>query len=138
MGSYEDLLRLTLATFNERGVSMYEDPEVLELMRGFVHPEIECRSAGGVQGGSYRGIDGLIEMVGGFSSAFAELTTDLEEVLDETERSFVATVRYRGLGAASGAPIDEVYVWAQRFEDGLTVAFAIDRDREGAERLAGL
>ncbi len=138
MGAYEDLLRLTLATFSERGVAMYEDPEVLELTQGFVHPEIECRAAGGVQGGTYHGIDGLIEMVGGFSSAFAELTTDLEEVLEETPRSLVSTVRYRGIGAVSGAPVDEVYVWAQRFEDGLTVAFAIDRDRDGAKGLAGL
>ncbi len=116
---------------------MYDDPEVLALTREWVDPQVECVSAGGVQGGAYRGIDGLIEMVTDFTSAFSELRTEAEKIT-ETEDSLVATVRYRGRGASSGAPIDETYVWAQRFENGKTVSYAIGRDREEAIRAAGL
>lgn len=138
MGRYEDQLRLTLAIFNERGPAMYDDPEVRAMAREWIDPDIESSAAGGVQGGTYRGIDGLIEMVRGFTSAFSELTTEIEDVIEESEHSLVATVRYRGRGAASGAPVDEVYVWAQRFEDGKAIRYVIDRDREAAMRAAGL
>jgi ketosteroid isomerase-like protein len=138
MGRYEDQLRLTLAAFNERGPAVLDDPAMLALAREWIDPEVESLAAGGIQGGTYHGIDGLIEMVRGFTSAFSELTAEIEEVLEETEHSLVATVRYRGRGASSGAPIDEVYVWAQRFEDGKAVTYVIDRDRDRAIRAAGL
>jgi ketosteroid isomerase-like protein len=138
VGEYADRLHLTFAAFNEHGPSMYEDPAVQQLIVEWVDPDIECVSAGGVQGGTYRGYEGLIEMVTGFSAAFDGLTTEVEEVLEETADALVVSVRYRGAGATSGAPVDERYVWAQRFVDGRTVAFAIDRDRDRAMRIAGL
>ena len=138
MGRYADQLRLSLAIFNERGPDMYDDPDVRAMSHEWIDPGIESSSAGGVQGGTYHGIDGLIEMVRGFTSAFSELTTEIEEVIEETEHSLVTTIRYRGRGATSGAPIDEVYVWVQRFEDGKAVRYVIDRDRDRAIRVAGL
>jgi ketosteroid isomerase-like protein len=137
MGRYEDQLQMTLAIFNERGPTMYEDPDVLAMAREWIDPDIQSVAAGGVQGGTYRGIDGLIEMVREFTSAFSELRAELVEAT-ETEDSLLATVRYRGRGASSGAPIDETYVWAQRFRDGKAVTYVIDRDRDAAIRAAGL
>jgi hypothetical protein len=137
VGEHEDRLRLTIAAFNENGPAMFDDPGVLALTREWIDPDVHCVAAGGVQGGSYRGIDGMIEMVREFTSAFSELTAEVEEVA-ETEHSLVSTVRYRGLGAVSGAPVDEAYTWAQRFRDGKMIAWVIDRDREAAIRAAGL
>ena len=138
MGEYANRLRLTLATFNERGSAMYDDPLVVDAIRSWVDPEVECVSAGGVQGGSYRGVDGLLEMVREFASAFTDLTAEVDEVALETDDALVASVRYRGKGAVGGAPIDEAYVWAQRFRDGRAVSFVIDRDRQVAMRVAGI
>ena len=137
MGPYEERLRATLAIFNERGPAMYDDPEVVAAAREWIDPEIESFAAGGVQGGAYRGLDGLIEMVRDFTSAFGELRAEVAEAT-ETEDSLVAEIRYRGSGAASGAPIDETYVWAQRFRDGKAVTYVIHRDREQAVRIAGI
>jgi hypothetical protein len=70
----------------------------------------------------------MIEMVRDFTSAFSELRAELVEA-SEAEDSLVATVRYRGRGASSGAPVDEVS-GAQRFRDGRATNYAIARDRE--------
>jgi ketosteroid isomerase-like protein len=137
VGRNADLVRLSIELFNERGVAGFSDPDVRALMEEWIDPEIESYAAGGVQGGAYQGIEGMIEMVSDFTSAFSELRAEMT-VLDETEDSLVASVRYSGSGATSGAPIDETYVWALRFRDGKAVTYVIDRDREGAVRLAGL
>lgn len=137
MGRYEERLRAVIALFNERGPEMFDDPSVLSATRAWIDPEIECVSAGGIQGGTYHGIDGLIEMVRDFTSAWSELQFEIGE-LEETEDSLITTMRYHARGASSGVPIVETYVWAQRYEDGKAVSYAIDRDREGAVRAAGL
>jgi ketosteroid isomerase-like protein len=126
-----------LAAYNERGPDMFSDRDVLAIVDELIDPEIESFTAAGVQGGTYHGVDGMIEMVRDFTSAFAELRTEVVEAT-ETEDSLVATVRYQGRGAASNAPIDEVYIWAQRFRDGKAVNYAIARDRQQALRAAGL
>jgi ketosteroid isomerase-like protein len=137
VGRHEDRLRLTIDLFNERGPATNDDPEVRDLMREWVDPDIECVSAGGIQGGVYHGIDGLARMVREFTAAWAELTAEVEDV-DESEDSLVATVRYRGRGASSGAPIDEAYAWALRLRDGKPIRWVIDRDREAALRASGI
>jgi hypothetical protein len=136
VGHHTDRLRLTLQLFNERGPAMSDDPGVRELTGEWVDPEIECVSAGSIQGGVYHGIEGMARMVREFAGAWEELTTEVEDVV-ESEDSLVATIRYRGRGASSGAPIDEVYVWAVRLRDGVAIRWAIDRDRETALRAAG-
>jgi ketosteroid isomerase-like protein len=137
VGPYESQLRAMLAAYNERGLDMFSDPDVRAIVEELIDPEIESFTAAGVQGGTYHGIEGMIEMVRDFTSAFSELRTDVVEAT-ETDDSLVASVHYRGRGAASGAPVDEVYIWAQRFRGGKAVNYAIARDREQALRAAGL
>jgi ketosteroid isomerase-like protein len=137
VGPHETRLRALLAIYNERGPDMYDDPEVLAMTGEWVDPQVESFTAAGVQGGRYHGVEGMIEMVRDFSSSFAELRTEVVEA-SETDESLVATVRYTGRGAVSGAAVDENYVWAARFRDGKAISYVIDRDREQALRSAGL
>jgi ketosteroid isomerase-like protein len=142
VGRHEDRLRLTIDLFNERGPATNDDPEVRDLMREWVDPDIECvsyrmRLRRRDSGRCLHGIDGLARMVREFTAAWAELTAEVEDV-DESEDSLVATVRYRGRGASSGAPIDEAYAWALRLRDGKPIRWVIDRDREAALRASGI
>jgi ketosteroid isomerase-like protein len=78
----------------------------LETLRSFLAPDIEWRTTPEVPFmGNYAGIDEFLRGMGEWTSAFDDVTTEVEEMIDAGE-TVVVGHRMRGRGRDSGVEVD--------------------------------
>jgi ketosteroid isomerase-like protein len=80
---------------------------------GFYHPEVELH--GHVDGGVYRGLEGVRDFFGEWLVAWEEFSTDVEEWVDAGD-DVIAVVHDRARGRHSGAQVErrQWHVWTIR------------------------
>jgi ketosteroid isomerase-like protein len=76
-------------------------------------------------------------LLGGFLESFREMSFDILEVIDAGDRVIISTMMH-GRGAASGASVDDAYVFVYELRDGLVVEGWEYRTRREALEAAGL
>jgi len=137
MGRYADRFKLGTAMWSERGIGMYDDPEVLAVMREWTDPEVVARSDVALDSGEYHGIDGMLQMFRSFDEVWSGMSYEVGEVIERGDE-LVAELRYRGRGASSGVPVAEAWWVHQRHRDGKLVLVEYLATREEAMKSAGL
>jgi ketosteroid isomerase-like protein len=111
-----------LAAISERDLSR---------LLSLTDPEVEWRSffAELVEGGRYRGHEGMRQYVADLSEAFESLRVEASDLLDAGETIMgVGRIDYKGQG--SGVESDAPVGWVFRFRDGKIVYFHAFRDPE--------
>jgi ketosteroid isomerase-like protein len=83
------------------------------------------------------GRDAFERLLGGFLESFRDLRLDVLELIDVGDRVIVSTIM-RGRGAASGASVDDAYVFVYKLRDGVVVEGWEYRTRQEALDAAGL
>jgi ketosteroid isomerase-like protein len=83
------------------------------------------------------GRDAYERLADGFLESFRDLRFDVLEVIDADDRVIVSTVMH-GRGAASGARVEEAYVFLYELRDGVVVEGWEYRTRQEALKAAGL
>ena len=73
----------------------------------------------------------------GFFESFPYLEFDVEELIDARDLVIASTVMH-GRGAASGASVDDAYVFVYQLRDGLVVEAWEYKTRQEALKAAGL
>ena len=97
-----------------------------------IDPEIVCTVAGQTDfDGTYRGLDGVAEMLRGFWGEFEGGRTEIEEIVP-VDGDVVVGVRLRGRGRTSGAEIDQPLWHVWRLREGKAVRWWIFRTKEAA------
>src|SRR5215212_3546739 len=82
----------------------------LETLRTFLAPDIEWRTTPEVPFmGNYQGLDEFLRGMNEWTSAFDEVTTEVEEMIEAGE-SVVVGHRMRGRGRDSGVEVD-LAIW---------------------------
>jgi ketosteroid isomerase-like protein len=81
--------------------------------------------------GPFRGHDGLLKMVAGWTEIFPDLRVDIDEYIDAGEY-VIAPVRFRGHIAGSDADVVVEEVLVNRYRDGRVVEVREYRTREEA------
>lgn len=101
-------------------------------------PEVEWRSFFALlEGGEYRGHDGIRKYVNDISEAFEDLRPELIDLLDAGDVVIgVGQVHYRGRG--SGVETEERAGWVFRFRDGRLLLFRAFTDPAEALENVGL
>jgi ketosteroid isomerase-like protein len=123
------IYRQALDAWNERDV---------ERFLTFCHPQCEMRSIiTQVEGGSYRGHDGVRRYFADLEQTLEDPQLELVEI-EERGEWVIASHRGRARGTASGAPLEWEVTQAARFQDGLCVFSVGQATREAALAAAGL
>ena len=73
----------------------------------------------------------------GFLESFPYLEFDVDELIDARDRVIASTVMH-GRGAASGASVDDAYVFVYKLRDGLVVEGWEYKTRQEALKAVGL
>jgi ketosteroid isomerase-like protein len=105
-----------------------------------IDPEVEINYRGVVPdlyGRDLHGHEGVGEVMATITSEFSEFQASPEEILDADDR-VVVVVFQRGVGRASGIPVERRVgqVWTVR--DGMAVRWQIFKDRAEALEAAGI
>jgi ketosteroid isomerase-like protein len=100
-------------------------------------PEIEIEmSVEGIIDGTYRGYDGLAEVMR-FWGAFAEFRSDIREAQPVSDKVFI-TAHHFGRGKSSGIDVDMENWQVFTLRDGRIVKYEVYADRQKALKAAGL
>jgi ketosteroid isomerase-like protein len=100
-------------------------------------PEIEIEmSVEGIIDGTYRGYDGLAEVMR-FWGAFAEFRSDIREARSVRDKVFI-TVHHFGRGKSSGIEVDMENWQVFTLRNGQIVKYEVYADRQKALEAAGL
>jgi ketosteroid isomerase-like protein len=83
------------------------------------------------------GRDAFERLLGGFLESFRDMRFDVVELIDVGDRVIVSTIMH-GRGAASGADVDDTYVFVYKLRDGLVVEGWEYRTRQEALDAVGL
>jgi ketosteroid isomerase-like protein len=83
------------------------------------------------------GRDAFERLLDGFLESFSDLRFDVLEVIDVGDRVIASTIMH-GRGAASGASVDDTYVFVYKLRDGLVVEGWEYRTRQEAVDAVGL
>jgi ketosteroid isomerase-like protein len=87
--------------------------------------------------GAHVGRDAFEQLLDGFLESFRDLRFDVLELIDAGDRVVASTVMH-GRGAASGASVEDAYVFVYRLRDGLVVEGWEYRTRQEALAAVGL
>ena len=129
MGANAELYRRCVEAWNDRDAERF-----LEL----AHPEIEFRSRlAAVEGGVYRGHEGMRSYFADLEETFGEIRMEVEEI-EERGDWVVATLRQHGTGRASGAEVEWKLYQAARAEDGLFIEGVAEQTKPQVLAAAGL
>ena len=77
------------------------------------------------------------QLLRGFLESFSELTVEVLELIDGGDRVIASTLLH-GRGSASGADVNDAYVFVYRLQDGLVVEGWEYRTRKEALEAVGL
>jgi ketosteroid isomerase-like protein len=83
------------------------------------------------------GRDAFERLLDGFLESFSDLRFDVLEVIDVGDQVIASTIMH-GRGAASGASVDDTYVFVYKLRDGLVVEGWEYRTRQEAADAVGL
>ena len=83
------------------------------------------------------GRDAFERLLDGFLESFRDLRFDVLKVIDAGDRVIASTMMH-GRGAASGASVEDAYVFVYRLRDGLVVEGWEYRTEQEALKAAGL
>jgi ketosteroid isomerase-like protein len=83
------------------------------------------------------GRDAFERLLDGFLESFRDLRFDVLEVIDAGDR-VIASTMMQGRGAASGASVEDAYVFLYEMRDGLVVEAWEFRTRQEALKAVGL
>jgi ketosteroid isomerase-like protein len=105
----------------------------MEAVVGFLHPEIEMHvSPRMMNAGTWHGIDGYMEGVGGWGDAWENLHFEITGIEEADERTVLVGVRQTALGRESGVPVEMDAVLLFEVVDGRARRFQVHPDRESA------
>jgi len=76
-------------------------------------------------------------LAGGFLESFPKLSFDVLELIDAGDMVIASTI-FHGRGSASGAQVDDAYVYVYKMRDGLIVEGWEYRTRDEALKAVGL
>ena len=103
-----------------------------------IDPEVEFTPRiMGLEGGFYRGHDGVREWWRTLFAVFPDFTTEILEVRDLGE-SVIVALRIRGRGVEGGVPIDEVWWQTIKVRDGKATGWKNFGTEAEAREAAGL
>jgi ketosteroid isomerase-like protein len=98
-----------------------------------LHPEVESHvSPPLMNGGTWHGVDGYLEMTTAWSEAFDDLRYAIVELEAPDDRHVLATLRQNATGRGSGVPVEMDVVFLLEIEDGRARRFHVYPDRENA------
>jgi ketosteroid isomerase-like protein len=102
------------------------------------HPEIEFLSVLAVDGNAYVGHEGVRRYFDDISSAWEEWRVDVHGTALVPDGRVIIEMTMYARGKGSGAPLDEFagHIWT--LKDGRLLRNEVFRNREEAERAAGL
>jgi ketosteroid isomerase-like protein len=112
----------------------------LEAALATMTPDVEWDMsgvAGWPEERSYRGPDAVREFLEGWIGSWSQWSFDIEEIADAGNQVFVA-IREWGLGADSGAGVEQRRFFAWRLQDGLTASVRMFSCRSDALEAVGL
>jgi ketosteroid isomerase-like protein len=133
MGYNAELVRRAHAAYAS-GFKDRNPSEVLSL----VDPMVEWQEAVSIMEGNYRGHEGVRRWMEEFWESWDELQLETLEVIEGEANRVFATVRIKGRGKASGAPVGGQVYEVIEVRDRLMVKRLVFPDRETALEAAGL
>ena len=96
-------------------------------------PEVEVYSPPQLaNSGSFHGIDGYREWIGGWFDAWDDFEIQPREVEAVGEDCVIAVCRQRGVGKASGIEVEQTMVYMWEIRDGRITRFHLYLNREDA------
>ncbi|HMJ97148.1 MAG TPA: nuclear transport factor 2 family protein [Thermoleophilaceae bacterium] len=109
----------------------------LESLMTFLHPDIEWRTTPDVPFmGNYSGLDEFLRGMDEWTSAFDDVTTEVQEMIDAGE-SVIVCHRMRGRGRDSGVEVDLAICQVVAVRDGKLVRMHDYSSRQDALAAAG-
>ena len=83
------------------------------------------------------GHDGFLQWVENWTGAFDEFAMEVEEYIDSGDQVIVRALQ-RATGAASGAPVEQVFWFLHSFREGKILRIGIHASQDQALEAAGL
>ena len=116
----------------------YETLNAGELVYSIFHPALIYHPrADEPDPSAHVGRDAFERLLDGFLESFSDLRFDVLEVIDVGDRVIASTIMH-GRGAASGASVDDTYVFVYKLRDGLVVEGWEYRTEQEALEAVGL
>jgi ketosteroid isomerase-like protein len=104
------------------------------VVAAMLHPEIEVHVTDAmVNPGTWHGLDGFAEGIGGWNDAWDDLRFEILEIEAVDDRHVLVFVHQTAVGPGSGVPVEMDAVLMFEVEDGRARRFHVHRDREAAE-----
>lgn len=120
------------------GVAAFSRGDVDALLANHA-PDVEYRTAiTTVEGGIYRGHDGVRQWLADLSEVVEDLDGRVEEIHEIDENRYLASGRFAGRGKGSGAQFDMEMAWVYRLRGGQLVRYEAYFDRADALQSLGL
>lgn len=120
------------------GVAAFSSGDV-EAMLAHHHPDVEYRTAiTTVEGGIYKGHDGVRQWVADLSEVVEDLRGKVDEIHEIDADTYIAAGRFQGRGKESGAEFDMEMAWVYRLRDELLIRYEAYFDRSQALESVGL
>jgi ketosteroid isomerase-like protein len=128
-GKNLDLYRQVIDAFNRRD---------LDALLALAHPDVVGVSRVlAIEGGSYRGYDGVREWWNTLFDVFPDFTVEVVSVRDAGD-VIVSGLRDRARGEGSGAPLEE-FIWqVSEWRDGQFIRWQVYESEQDALDAAGL
>jgi ketosteroid isomerase-like protein len=104
---------------------------------GVLAPDAELLPARELDAGVYRGREGFVDFMRIWTEDFEKWEFEVERVMDAAPDCVVAVLRQRGLGKASGAPVELTHGAVYEFDDGRINRVRLFLDPADALRAAG-
>ena len=114
------------------GIDAFNRGEV-EVVAAMLHPEVEVHVTDEMANpGTWHGLEGFAEGVGGWSDAWEDLRFEVVDVAAVDDRHVLVFVHQTAVGPESGVPVEMDAVLLFEIEDGRARRFHVHRDREAA------
>jgi ketosteroid isomerase-like protein len=124
--------------FHEGTYAHAEWPATRESFLAYLHPDLVYHPRTDEPDPSPRvGRDAYERLIYGFVEALSEITFDISDLIDAGDLVIASTVLH-GRGSASGAQVNEPYVFVYKLRDGLIVEGWEYRTKQEALEAVGL
>jgi ketosteroid isomerase-like protein len=105
---------------------------------GAVAEDVELVPAAELEQRSFRGREGFVEFMRGWTEDFEGWSAQLERLIDARNDSVVAFFHQTGTGRGSGVPVEQEYAVIYELQAGQLVRMRVYLDRAKALEAAGL
>jgi ketosteroid isomerase-like protein len=112
---------------------------VADAMIELADPAIEFRSSvAGLEGGVYRGHEGLRQYLENFADTWREWSNELREIEEVAPDTYIATFTFKAVGKNSGVPVERVITLVVTLSNGKLMRVLAHESRADALEAVGL